>query len=132
MRSLICIGCTCRKHRWQAVVRSIIKGLPGIRVWRRTSAGFQRATEGINITKLRINQREMYEQYVLGNLSKYAQPEEKSEISGKYVFVALQIPTDVVSNLAWLDGLELLRTGGRFLCGFKNPGRREAPSRPHE
>lgn len=95
------------------------QGFAGYSSLARDFSGIQRATEGINITKLRINQREMYEQYVLGNLSKYAQPEEKSEISGKYVFVALQIPTDVVSNLAWLDGLELLRTVADFYAGSK-------------
>ncbi|MES2438530.1 MAG: capsule biosynthesis protein [Verrucomicrobiota bacterium] len=59
---------------------------------------------------LKENQREMHERYVSANVSKYLQPSHCTPISGTYVFVALQIPTDIVSRLAWVSGTDLLKT----------------------
>ena len=59
--------------------------------------------------KLEQNQRDMYDRYVTANISKYEQPSDSKPIPGPYVFVALQIPTDIVSRLAWISGTDLLR-----------------------
>jgi Capsule polysaccharide biosynthesis protein len=58
---------------------------------------------------LKQNQREMYERYVSTNVSKYLQASRGKPISSPYVFVALQIPTDIVSRLAYISGTELLK-----------------------
>ncbi|RYD49726.1 MAG: hypothetical protein EOP85_01065 [Verrucomicrobiaceae bacterium] len=59
---------------------------------------------------LRQNYEDLKNLYVAANVSKYQQPEENIPIQGDYVFVALQIPTDIVSRLAWINGLDLLDT----------------------
>jgi hypothetical protein len=58
---------------------------------------------------LKQNQWEMHERYVSANVSKYLQASHGEPISGSYVFVALQIPTDIVSRLAYISGTELLK-----------------------
>ena len=58
---------------------------------------------------LEQNQLEMHDRYVAANISKYLQPTDSKPIPGPYVFVALQIPTDIVSRLAWISGTDLLR-----------------------
>lgn len=58
---------------------------------------------------LKQNQHEMHERYVSANVSKYLQASHGEPISGPYVFVALQIPTDIVSRLAYISGTELLK-----------------------
>ena len=67
-------------------------------------------TSGISDEVLERNQREMYQKYVTANVSKYHQPSGCQPIPGPYVFVALQIPTDIVSQLAWINGVDLLRS----------------------
>ena len=64
--------------------------------------------ENIDIELLNENYNTLQEKYVVNNVSKYKQEEVKFEFSEKYVFVALQVMTDVVSNLAYIDGIKLL------------------------
>lgn len=69
-----------------------------------------RFVSDVSSEELERNQRDMHERYVTSNTSKYIQPSDGKPISGPYVFVALQIPTDIVSRLAWISGTELLRS----------------------
>jgi len=62
-----------------------------------------------NEAELEGNYRTIYETYVGGNISKYAQSTQQKKITGRYVFVALQVSTDIVANLAWIKGEELVR-----------------------
>jgi Capsule polysaccharide biosynthesis protein len=64
--------------------------------------------KNIDPEQLELNQVEMYNKYVNHNISKYEQPNRSKPITGRYVFVALQVATDVVAKLAWLSGVELL------------------------
>jgi Capsule polysaccharide biosynthesis protein len=67
-------------------------------------------TNNIPDQTLRHHQDEIYKYYVSGNISKYFQPLSDEIYSEPYVFVVLQIPTDIVSRLAYIDGTEMLRT----------------------
>lgn len=49
-------------------------------------------------------------QYITNNISKYDQTHERADFEYEYVFVALQIPTDTVASLAFVDGLTLVET----------------------
>jgi tetratricopeptide (TPR) repeat protein len=71
----------------------------------------------INSEKLLENQNEIYEKFVKHNISKYDQPKKSKSINGPYVFVALQVSTDVVAQLAWLSGIELLKTVAAYYRG---------------
>lgn len=55
--------------------------------------------------------------YIHGNISKYEQDEKREVFEGDYVFVALQIPTDVVASLAYISGVNLVRTVAEFYEG---------------
>lgn len=48
------------------------------------------------------------------NTSKYHQPDDFETVSGPYVFVPLQITTDVVAELGYLDALTMLRVVTEF------------------
>lgn len=59
---------------------------------------------------LEENQQRLHQAYVANNISKYQQPTVPKQlpISGPYVFVALQVSTDMVAKLGWMSGLEML------------------------
>ncbi len=65
---------------------------------------------GVPDEVLEHNHQEMIERYVNANVSKYSQSTETKPISGRYVFVALQVSTDVVAQLGWMSGMELLES----------------------
>lgn len=71
----------------------------------------------INPDALDLNQAEIYNRYVTKNISKYEQPEDSKPITGSYVFVALQVVTDVVAKLAWMSGIELLEGVAAYYRG---------------
>jgi len=50
------------------------------------------------------------------NTSKYQQPDDFENIPAPYVFVPLQITTDVVAELAYLDALTMLRVVTEFFA----------------
>jgi Capsule polysaccharide biosynthesis protein len=66
-------------------------------------------TNGITDQLLKQHQEEMYKTYVSTNISKYFQPLSDEILSFPYVFVVLQIPTDIVSQLAYIPGIEMLK-----------------------
>lgn len=63
---------------------------------------------GVPDEVLESNRREMVAQYVDANVSKYSQSADTGTIGGSYVFVALQVSTDVVAQLGYMSGMELL------------------------
>ncbi|MCW7538933.1 CDP-glycerol glycerophosphotransferase family protein [Aquabacterium sp. A7-Y] len=73
--------------------------------------------EGLDQEQLLRNHRDLHETYVAANVSKYEQAAPGAQVSGPYVFVALQIPTDTVADLADVDGIQLLHTVARHYAG---------------
>ena len=63
---------------------------------------------GVPDEVLESNRREMVARYVDANVSKYSQSADIGTIGGSYVFVALQVSTDVVAQLGYMSGMELL------------------------
>jgi len=59
---------------------------------------------------LNANYRYLHNKYIKQNISKYKQDEIKFTHKGEYVFVALQVLTDVVADLADIDGISLVET----------------------
>lgn len=66
-------------------------------------------TSGINDHQLRLNQDNMHKTYVSTNVSKYFQPLSDEILSFTYVFVVLQVSTDIVSRLAYISAPEMLQ-----------------------
>ncbi|MFT4241151.1 MAG: hypothetical protein QM569_02600 [Acidovorax sp.] len=77
----------------------------------------RRFTQDLPDSVLEENYQVMYEKYVQSNVSKYAQSEETDHIEGRYVFVALQVPTDVVAMLAHIKGVDMLRIVAEHYAG---------------
>lgn len=46
--------------------------------------------------------------YIKNNISKYEQNSVQKEYIGDYVFIALQIPTDIVASLSYINGVDLV------------------------
>ena len=63
-----------------------------------------------NITDeaLETNHQEMIARFVDANVSKYSQSGDSGPLPTNYVFVALQVSTDVVAQLGFMTGMELL------------------------
>ncbi len=74
-------------------------------------------TAQITTAQLDENFKSLQEAFVKQNRSKYAQRETTTPIAGDYVFVAMQIPTDIVARLAFMDGLQLVDQVARFYAG---------------
>ncbi len=66
----------------------------------------------VSDNQLEKNQRELYDRYVTHNISKYKQASNSNfkPIPSPYVFVALQVSTDIVAKLGWMSGIELLES----------------------
>ena len=65
---------------------------------------------GIPDSVLEANQHRLHQHFVMRNVSKYQQPTLAAAlpISEPYVFVVLQVSTDIVAQLGWLSGIDLL------------------------
>jgi tetratricopeptide (TPR) repeat protein len=68
------------------------------------------ATSKVSLADLRHNLEYLQSTYVNNNVSKYAQTGNRVTFEGKYVFIALQIPTDIVADLAYVTGISLVET----------------------
>lgn len=73
-------------------------------------SAIKRFVAGVPDEVLELNHQEMIERFVNANVSKYSQSAESEPIVGNYVFVALQVSTDVVAQLGWMSGMELLES----------------------
>jgi hypothetical protein len=69
----------------------------------------RRFVSNVPLEDLLRNQRALYESVVSRNKSKYAQSSSMERIPSPYIFVALQVATDVVAELAWMSGIDLLK-----------------------
>ena len=69
----------------------------------------EESVKDISEDELSFNFDSMVNTYVHNNVSKYEQKEEVFESKEEYVFVALQVMTDIVADLAYLNGVELLK-----------------------
>ena len=67
------------------------------------------ALEEVSVDEVNNNAQELYEEYVVKNVSKYDQASESFEVNGDYIFLPLQVLTDAVATLAHLDGVTLLK-----------------------
>jgi len=65
-------------------------------------------------TMQRLNQ-----QYIAANISKYDQSQEHASLPRQFVFIPLQLATDVVARLAYIDALTLLRETAKHFSGSK-------------
>lgn len=92
-------------------------GFAGFSSIARDFATIERATAAIPRGELESNHRKLVDRFVRGNVSKYTQAEEAVELPERYVFLPMQIQTDIVADLAFVDGLELLRTLADFYDG---------------
>ncbi|MGR3899768.1 hypothetical protein FW759_09960 [Psychrobacter sp. 1176_08] len=67
-------------------------------------------TSNVDQSTLDENFNYLYQEYVVNNVSKYHQNEEAFVSEGEYVFVALQVLTDIVADIAFFDGIQMLKT----------------------
>ena len=63
----------------------------------------------ISLERLHEEYENLYEKYIKNNISKYKQEEITFDDDGQYIFVALQVLTDVVANLADINGIDLVK-----------------------
>lgn len=77
----------------------------------------EEAARGVPLETLEQNFAELKTRYVVEGISKYAQSAEVFECDGPYVFVALQVTTDEVAQLAFVDMLSLLEAVARSYAG---------------
>jgi len=75
------------------------------------------AIANVNKDDLEENYHYLHNKYIKQNISKYKQDEIKLEYKGEYVFVALQVLTDVVADLAHIDGISLVETVAKAYAG---------------
>lgn len=68
------------------------------------------ASIGISREALAKTEEHLHEAYVTNNVSKYSQTQDRITFDDDYVFVALQIPTDTVAALAYINGVDLIQT----------------------
>lgn len=75
-------------------------------------------TMAVSRDVLEQNQKDLFAHYVEGNVSKYTQAETRPlSVDGPYVFVAMQIPTDIVADIAYVPGVEMLRVVADHYAG---------------
>ena len=67
-----------------------------------------KALQDESMAKINEHYEDKILKYIENNSSKYVQNQEDFTLSGDYVFLAQQITTDIVSRLAWMDGLQLM------------------------
>jgi UDP-N-acetylglucosamine:LPS N-acetylglucosamine transferase len=74
--------------------------------------------KGVSFDSMERNLQELDNLFIKNNISKYTQPEKNlTQLPPKYVFLPLQIQTDIVAPLAWINGIDLLNEVAEF---FKN------------
>lgn len=73
-----------------------------------TNKDITKELENIDIQKANKFYEKIYKKYVLGNKSKYQQKESQVKLPKKYVFLPLQVATDVVAVLSEVSQEEIL------------------------
>lgn len=86
-------------------------------------AGYSSLSNGINFEEKakiecnlisEVNRQALY--YIENNISKYKQLDEDLDISNEYVFIPMQVTTDIVAALAYIDSITLLNTVANYFC----------------
>ena len=71
--------------------------------------------KNVDIKELKSNYNELYSDYVEKNISKYDQNTDDFHCSSRYIFIPMQVRTDIVSNIAYISCLDLLRNLLKYL-----------------
>jgi hypothetical protein len=75
------------------------------------------AVANVSRSALYENRSGLHAELVQKGESKYLQPATAAQIAGRYVFVALQVVTDEVAELAWMSSIELMNQVARLYSG---------------
>lgn len=93
------------------------KGFAGYSKMANDFSKIEESTSSISQLVLDENFNYLYQEYVVNNVSKYHQNEKAFSSNGEYVFVALQVLTDIVADIAFFDGIQMLKTIAQY---YKN------------
>lgn len=93
------------------------KGFAGYSKMAEDFSDIEKYTNNIDNFILDKNFNYLYQEYVVNNVSKYHQKSDVFSCKDEYVFVALQVLTDLVADIAFFDGKELLKTIAQY---YKN------------
>ena len=104
-------------RKWLHVQESVLngcctvdgKGFAGFSSVAGDAQQIEDAVRGVSQQDLEDNFAELHRDYVEQNVSKYAQAQERFHYGGRYVFLPMQVRTDIVAELNRLSSLELLR-----------------------
>lgn len=93
------------------------KGFAGYSKMATDFSDIEKYTKDISNDIVNENFSYLYQEYVVNNVSKYHQKEKAFYCDGDYVFVALQVLTDLVADIAFFDGMQMLKTIAEY---YKN------------
>lgn len=93
------------------------KGFAGYSKMSNDFSDIEECTSNIESFILDENFDYLHQKYVVNNVSKYHQKEKAFACEDEYVFVALQVLTDLVADIAFFDGIQMLRTIAQY---YKN------------
>ncbi|MGP5302222.1 capsular polysaccharide export protein, LipB/KpsS family [Psychrobacter celer] len=93
------------------------KGFAGYSKMANDFSDIEECTSNIESFILDENFDYLHQKYVVNNVSKYHQKEKAFACEDEYVFVALQVLTDLVADIAFFDGIQMLRTIAQY---YKN------------
>lgn len=93
------------------------KGFAGYSKMANDFSKIEEYTSNIDQTVLDENFNYLHQKYVVNNVSKYYQNEKAFVVEDEYVFVALQVLTDIVADIAFFDGIQMLKTIAHY---YKN------------
>jgi hypothetical protein len=104
-------------RKWVHVQESVLngcctmdcKGFAGFSSVASDARQIEDAVRGVSQQELEDNFAQLHRDYVEKNVSKYAQAQERFHCKGRYVFLPMQVRTDIVAELNRLSSLELLR-----------------------
>lgn len=93
------------------------KGFAGYSKIANDFSHIEECTKSIENSVLDENFNSLHQEYVVNNVSKYHQKEKAFLCEDEYVFVALQVLTDLVADIAYFDGITMLKTIAQY---YKN------------
>lgn len=86
------------------------KGFAGYSKIANDFSHIEECTKNIEDSVLDESFNYLHQEYVVNNVSKYHQKEKAFACEDEYVFVALQVLTDLVADIAFFDGIAMLKT----------------------
>jgi UDP-N-acetylglucosamine 2-epimerase len=95
-----------------------MRGFAGYSSIAKNFAKIEEQTKNISSINIEENYKNLYDTYIANNISKYENNNRlPSDFEKDYVFVALQVLTDTVADLVYMDSLNLLKTVAEY---YKN------------